>query len=345
MSLSRSDRKALKHVFSAVTDPTLGKYLDEAKRCVEADACRAAVVLAWCGVVHHLHRQVEHMGFDFFMRCHRTKFPSEKPPQIQALADLREVKDFKLLAILVMMGIVQSEEDHNVLDGFRELRNQCAHVGPSAVTQHEVLEWFTKIERFVVSEAGAEQGYRHPAHAVSLIEDEDYELPPARIRGIIERVRQEDHLAFVDKLINLYFSAGSTHRQRDRVEQVWDRLALDEHVKIEANRKIALKLDKVDSLNELRARHLVFWPHLKQAGSTYATMIVSNLLSEFHSIVEGREVVETDLSILKTMIENSIGENRQECEQLYAIARELVYGKDNEEALKAFAAQASSITN
>lgn len=344
MALTRSAKKALKQVFSAVTDPTLVKYLDEAKLCVEANACRAAVVLAWCGVVHHLHLQVEHMGFDYFVRCHHKKYPAEKIPRIEGLTDLREIKDIRLLEILLMMGILASEEDHRVLDDFRDLRNRCAHVGPSSITQHDVLEWFAKVERFVVNETGADLEFRSPSYVVSLIEDERYELTPTRIRGMILGVRTDGHLPLIDKLIKLYFDGESTQTHRDRVGQVWIELNLDEYVKIEANRKIAERLRRFGPLSELRAKHLVFWPHLKQSGSVCGSQLVANLLPELQGDVDSGNVTEQDVDILKTMSENSTGQNREECMRLLSLVRKTVYGTANEETLQFMHDQADSLT-
>ncbi len=162
MALTESELNKLKRIFSAVTDPTLVKYLCEAKLCVEHDACRAAVVLAWCGVVHHLHRQVELMSFDYFERCYHKKYPSEKTPKLQDITDLRKVEDFQLLQILWMMGVLASEEEYRILDDFRILRNRCAHVGPTPVAQHDVLEWFTKVERFLLTDRGADRESHTP---------------------------------------------------------------------------------------------------------------------------------------------------------------------------------------
>lgn len=353
MVLTRRDRKALKQVFSTVTDPTLVKYLDEAKLCVEVNACRAAVVLAWCGVVYHLHRQVELIGFDHFERCYRKKYPSEKTPSIQDVIDLREIKDFRLLELLYAMDILATEEDYTILNNFRDLRNRCAHVGPTPVAQHDVLEWFTKVERFVLTDRGADREFHAPSYVVSLLEDVDYELTPSRILWMIEGIRREDHLPLVDKLIKTYFDAESaqTHRDRrstptprERVSQFWIELNLDEHVKIEANRKIAEKLSKVRSLSDFQAKHLVFWPNLKQSGSACGSQLVANLLSELQSDVDGGDVTEHDVDILKTMSENSTGPNREECLRLLILARKKVYGTENEEALQFIHDEADSLT-
>lgn len=352
MALTRRDRKALKQVFSTVTDPTLVKYLDEAKLCVEVNACRAAVVLAWCGVVYHLHRQVELIGFDHFERCYRKKYPSEKTPSIQDVTDLREIKDFRLLELLYVMDILATEEDYRILNDFRDLRNRCAHVGPSPVAQHDALEWFTKVERFVLSDRGADREFHTPSYVVSLLEDVDYELTPSRILWVIEGIRREDHLPLVDKLIKTYFYEESAQMHRDRrsaqtprerVSQFWIELDLDEHVKIEANRKIAERLSKARSLSDLRAKRLVFWPHLKQSGSACGSQMVANLLPELQSDVDSGDVTEQDVDILKTMSESSTGQNREECLRILLLARKRVYGTENEEVLQFIHNQVDSL--
>lgn len=348
MTLTRSEKKALKQVFSAVTDPALVKYLDEAKLCVKANACRAAIVLAWCGVIHNLHCQVEHMGLEHFARSYRKKYPSEKMPRIEEVSDLREIKDFHLLKILLMIGILTSEEDYRVLDDFRDLRNRCAHVGPSSVTQHDALEWFVKVERFIVNETGADLKVISPSYVVIRIEDEKFELTPMRIRGMIIRIHTEERLSFVDKLIKLYFAEESTQKHRERIGQVWVELKalddLDDHVKIMANRKIADRLSNFGPLSELQARHLIFWRYLKQAGDGYSSQIVANLLSELKSAVDGGDITEHDVDILKIMSENSTGPNHEECIRLLTSARKIVYGTENEEALQLIHDQADGLT-
>jgi len=320
-SLSQTDRKSLGLVFVGVLDPTLARYLDEAKRCVEIDACRAAVVLTWCALVHHLHRQVEMMGFDYFGRLYRKEYPNERPSRIQTLPHLREVKDVYLLKILLMMDILHSEEELKTLNDLRQLRNDCAHAEPREVTQRDVLHWFEKVEPFVIHNPGADRDYRSPHYIAGLIEDLKYELPIPRVRGLIEGVREIDLLPLLEEFIRIYFDDDSSEKHRERVQLFWRELPLDDYHKIQANQKIARKLDRTPSPSRIQVRQLVFWPELGSTEAKYGRVIVSNLLSEFERVVDSGETTEDDVDILRVMKENAAGPNRRQCEQLHEQAR------------------------
>jgi len=343
-SLSQADREKLNRVFGSILDPVLVRYLDEAKRCVEVNACRAAIVLAWCAVIYHLHRQVEMMGFEYFERLYRKQYARDRHPRIRELSDLREIKDAELLEILLKMDILHSEEEFKTLDDFRRLRNDCAHAEPRDVTQKDVLHHFEKIEPFVTRNPGADRDYRSPHYVADLVEDTSYELSLPRARGLIEGIRQEDFLPLVDRLVKLYFDNESSEEQQERVQLLWHELDLDDHSKVQANRKIADRLDRTSSLSQIQARQLVFWSKLSDTEQTYCRKIVSNLLPELESVVTNGPTSEDDLPILQAMIENSTGRNRGDCERLYEKAQLRIFGPDLDQAKKQTYQQLDSLS-
>lgn len=46
-----------------------GDYLDEAQRCLGAQALRGCIVLGWCATVARIHSKIEEIGFDKFSKA------------------------------------------------------------------------------------------------------------------------------------------------------------------------------------------------------------------------------------------------------------------------------------
>jgi hypothetical protein len=106
-------------VLQVAAEPGARRYLEEAHRCFAAEAYSAAVVMAWCAVISHLHLAITSIGRGFF-DCQYEKLQDQKPP-----SELHRVNDSVLLQICERMGLMPGIAE--TLQNFRECRNQCAH--------------------------------------------------------------------------------------------------------------------------------------------------------------------------------------------------------------------------
>jgi hypothetical protein len=131
-------------------------YLDEALRCLKADAKRAATVLGWSAAMYQIHCKIEEMGFDLFS-AKSGELASQKKGRfksfdgiapIQSISDLRETPDRKVLIIIDGMNLIESNQRQR-LEYCLDMRIQCSHPGDAPMTPENLLSFFSDLSEIV----------------------------------------------------------------------------------------------------------------------------------------------------------------------------------------------------
>ncbi|MCZ7575153.1 MAG: hypothetical protein M5U01_41925 [Ardenticatenaceae bacterium] len=184
----------------------------EAETCLQAGACRAAMVLGWSATVYHLYRIVESNGLDLFCQSYNKKYKADSKIKPDASIDqIREkVKDRDLLEICHrQLGLLNSDE-HYRLDQFRDWRNQSAH--PSSQSPRpEEAQWYLVS---VMSPLLARPVYieHFPVEFIKHYfdpDDEDpLELADHQAELLIQRVRPDNYMHLMGELLQAYLSSS-----------------------------------------------------------------------------------------------------------------------------------------
>lgn len=134
-----------------------GDYLDEAQRCLGAQALRGCIVLGWCATVARIHSKIEDIGFDKFstatqeMAAKTTgRFkPYKKPYTVESLSELQRIFDTDLLFILEYLQLIDSNQ-HARLRHYFDMRNHSAHPGLAPITGENLYSFFSDITQIVL---------------------------------------------------------------------------------------------------------------------------------------------------------------------------------------------------
>jgi hypothetical protein len=143
--------------FGDLANSAEGEYLKEAVGCAKAHYYRAAAVLGWCSAIDRIHRKIEAIGFSTFnvtsaQMASQTKGRFKKFNQVQnvsSLSELREVFDTTILWIIEGMGLIDSNQ-HTRLRSCFDMRCQGAHPGDAAITEFNLLSFFSDIDQIVL---------------------------------------------------------------------------------------------------------------------------------------------------------------------------------------------------
>ncbi len=146
----------LHQVLTDLPEPEENKYLSEAVSCAQRTFFRAAVVLGWCAAIDRIHRSIQSIGFDRFNHTSlrmagekKGKFKKfNKPQNVNSLSELREVFDTVVLRVIEGMEVIDSNQ-YTRLRGCFDLRCQCAHPGAAAVTEFNLMSFFSDINENV----------------------------------------------------------------------------------------------------------------------------------------------------------------------------------------------------
>jgi hypothetical protein len=115
----------LETLAARVSSEDVREYLEEATRCLRADARRAAVVFVWIGAVHTLRSQVWEAGaptIDAAIKKHRPKVSFTKE------GDFADVNDDLLLQVAQDLEVIDKSEKKHLKHAL-DLRNDCGHPG------------------------------------------------------------------------------------------------------------------------------------------------------------------------------------------------------------------------
>lgn len=123
-------------VLQVTAEPEVCRYLEEARRCFAAEAYSAAVVMAWCAIMLHLHLAITNIGLGFFDYHHRKLENREMPSELGQV-NVGQVNDSILLRTCERMGLMP--DIAAALQNFRECRNRCAHPTGQFVSEEEAI--------------------------------------------------------------------------------------------------------------------------------------------------------------------------------------------------------------
>jgi hypothetical protein len=119
-----NDVAALAGLVASQPDDAVRGYLEEAIKCLEVDALRAAVVFLWAGAVRTLHEGVIEKGRKP-LNAALLKFDS-KSREVKKVEDFAYVKDKWLLLAAGELGMIDKGE-RGTLEEALNLRNRCGH--------------------------------------------------------------------------------------------------------------------------------------------------------------------------------------------------------------------------
>ena len=109
---------------SQIGDPDVQAFVEEAIRCLEVGAFRAAVVLSWVGAVALLHRYVVKNKLSDFNAEAQRRSPKWRPAKTPD--DLARMKEFDLLQVLESISVI-GKNVRQQLEQALQLRNACGH--------------------------------------------------------------------------------------------------------------------------------------------------------------------------------------------------------------------------
>ncbi len=139
---------------TALKDPEVGAYFQEAIDCAKNGFLRAAAVMAWCAAIDRVHRKIERVGFSTFnvtsaQMASQQKGRFKRFNQIQNVAsvsELREVFDTTILWVVEGMALIDSNQ-HTRLRSCFEMRCHCAHPGDAPITEYNLMSLFSDIHQ------------------------------------------------------------------------------------------------------------------------------------------------------------------------------------------------------
>lgn len=118
-----SDSEKLKNVLVNVTDSDAREYVEEAVKCLDANARRAAVVFLWSGVIRTLQIELLQSGRALTAAIQRHD-PRSKP--VSSIEHFAYVRDATTLQAAEDLGRLDKGEK-GVLKEALDLRNRCGH--------------------------------------------------------------------------------------------------------------------------------------------------------------------------------------------------------------------------
>jgi hypothetical protein len=131
-------------------------YIEESISCLSVlnNAMRAAVVLAWEGVIHNLRRKIDQRGpagyteFTNYLQAANANAKS-----VHCLNDFEDVKDVRMLDICKKMDIIKGKSVKAQLDQWLTFRNGCGHPSNVKPGINKVKAYFEDVIQYVFAVA------------------------------------------------------------------------------------------------------------------------------------------------------------------------------------------------
>jgi hypothetical protein len=118
------DVAALTTLSAKVSDEDVREYLDEAIKCLQVGALRAAIVFVWTAAIRTLHEEALTKGIPAVNAAIKKQDP--KARDVKRVDDLAYVKDRKFLDASPDLGILDKGEKDTLVEAL-DLRNRCGH--------------------------------------------------------------------------------------------------------------------------------------------------------------------------------------------------------------------------
>ena len=117
--------RQLQRSIATVSDPLVRSYLEEALRCLEVGARRAAIVFVWTGAIRRLEDQVfsSHKGAEVTAALRKH---DPRARAVSRVSDFANIKDVTELLAFQDLGLLDKAQ-RQTLDDALSLRNRCGH--------------------------------------------------------------------------------------------------------------------------------------------------------------------------------------------------------------------------
>ncbi|HWA54939.1 MAG TPA: hypothetical protein VG816_12275 [Solirubrobacterales bacterium] len=120
---AQEDVNVLSRLARSVEDETVRDYVEEAIKCLQIGARRAAVVFLWSGAVHDIRERIWTKGKGSIEEQLRRRNPKAK---FRRKDDFAYVKDVLLIELTGDLGIFEKSERKRLGEAL-DLRNDCGH--------------------------------------------------------------------------------------------------------------------------------------------------------------------------------------------------------------------------
>jgi DNA-binding MarR family transcriptional regulator len=118
------DVGALTALAGRVQDDTVRGYVEEAIKCLQVGALRAAVVFLWSGAIHTLHVEALNGSHHALNAALQKHYPKAKT--VSKVDDFAYINDRTFLEATVDVGLLDKGERDTLIEGLN-LRNRCGH--------------------------------------------------------------------------------------------------------------------------------------------------------------------------------------------------------------------------
>ena len=118
------DVSLLTSVAKKISDDDVRAYVEEAIKCLEAGALRAAIVFLWTGAVRHLHERAIANGLKALNEALCKQDPKSRT--VRTVDDFAYIKDRTFLDATPSIGVLDKGEKDTMVDALN-LRNRCGH--------------------------------------------------------------------------------------------------------------------------------------------------------------------------------------------------------------------------
>ncbi len=312
---SNSQLSATSNLVSSIEDNNLRDYLQEAERCLTAQAYRAAVVLGWCATVYHLYRIVEANGLDLFRKSYNAKHRGDY--EIKKNDDLErirfKVRDSDLLEICFRdLGLLSTDE-HYRLRQFLDWRNKSAHPTGQYPRPGDVQWLFDEVMRPFLSRPVDLENF--PVEMIRPYYDPEaedpVELEDFQAELIVDRVHPDNHMALMSELLQAYLSPDHI-KVHGNVAKLIRYLArrLDHTKRTQANRRLARFLARPSQRSNEPVREVIFWPELKHNSPEDQQTIIRYFIVEFTELIDAGQYTSDDIAGLEKALQHTGAEHQ-----------------------------------
>lgn len=137
-------RHSLKDHVSKISNLERRAFVEEAVKCFDVKAYRAAIVLSWVGAAHIVQEHIVTHHLAAFNAAGAARASKASPKSLAAnFSPVKGVKDFgpigeaDILQLCQDAGILHKAEK-KILQDRLDLRNQCGHPNPLQIAEHAV---------------------------------------------------------------------------------------------------------------------------------------------------------------------------------------------------------------
>jgi hypothetical protein len=119
-------------------------FIDEAIKCFDVEAYRAAIVLSWVGAAHIIQEHIVTSHLTAFNTAGALRAAKATPKSAASkFVPVKTIKDFGPIGEADMLQLCQDsgilhKAEKKILQERLDLRNQCGHPNPLQIAEHAV---------------------------------------------------------------------------------------------------------------------------------------------------------------------------------------------------------------